>query len=137
MNYIDIAKEQLKVDEGFRTHPYRDTVGKLTIGVGRNLDDVGLRGDEVELMLGNDVADADAIAKQLFDNFGDLTEPRKAVLVNMAFNLGLKKLAAFAMLRSAISSGQWEQAADDMLESMWSKQVGQRAIRLAEQMRRG
>ena len=135
--FLDIAKAQLKIDEGIRAKPYRDTVGKLTIAVGRNLDDVGLHADEIELLLDNDVNAAVRVAQQLFDNFDSLSDNRKAVLVNMAFNLGMTRLAGFVHFRSAVEQGQWEQAAVEMLHSTWATEVGQRAIRLAEQMRRG
>lgn len=55
MSYRDILRPQLRIDEGVREFPYTDTVGKLSIGVGRNLDDVGLRPDEIALMLENDI----------------------------------------------------------------------------------
>ena len=135
--FLELAKAQLKVDEGVRAKPYRDTVGKLTIGVGRNLDDVGLHSDEIELLLDNDVKTSLRVAQQLFDNFDSLSDNRKAVLINMAFNLGMTRLAGFQHLRDAVEHGQWEQAATEMLSSTWATEVGQRAIRLAEQMRRG
>lgn len=137
MSHRDIVRAQLRIDEGVREKPYRDTVGKLTIGCGRNLDDVGVRPDEIALMLDNDIAEAEATAKVLFPGFDSLSENRRAVLVNMSFNLGSTRLAAFQRFRDAVAAGQWERAAAEMLDSRWAEQVGIRAQRLAKQMREG
>ena len=137
MNYIDICLQQIPVDEGNKAHPYRDTVGKLTIGVGRNLDDVGLRPDEIALMLRNDIAVAEISAKSLVPSFDGLTDARKAVLVNMAFSMGKSRLAGFVKFLDAVSVGNWANASAEMLQSQWSNQVGGRAIRLATMMREG
>lgn len=137
MSYRDIVKAQLKVDEGLKYKPYRDTVGKLTIGVGRNLEDVGVSLEEVELMLENDIHAADRTARALFVTFDKLSEARKAVLVNMAFNLGQTRLAQFKKLREAVHNEDWGEAAKQMLTSLWASQVGARAVRLAKQMEAG
>lgn len=137
MSYKDILRKQLIIDEGFRRNPYRDTVGKLTIGVGRNLDDVGLFGDEIELMLANDIARAEAVAQAVFPSFLVLSDNRKAALANMAFNLGYLKLSNFHHLIAAVAARQWDQAANEMLNSVWATQVRKRADRLAFLMRSG
>ena len=137
MSYLDICAGQLPVDEGSKSHPYRDTVGILTIGVGRNLESVGLRQDEISLMLRNDSAAADKDAQALVPSFQALSDQRKAVLVNMCFNLGRSRLSAFVRFLGAVSDGRFNDAADEMLASMWAVQVGQRAQRLAKMMREG
>lgn len=133
----DIVRAQLRIDEGVRTKPYRDSLGKLTIGVGRNLDDNGLRLDEIAIILENDINDAETDAKALFPSFGELSANRRAVLVNMAFNLGRKRLAGFSRMRSAVAAGKFDVAARQMLGSRWARQVGDRARRLAKQMKEG
>jgi len=135
MTYIEIVTAQLRVDEGVRAKPYRDTVGKLTIGVGRNLDDVGLRPDEIDYLLANDVRVAKDTAETLFANFHALSDERKAVLINMALNLGQTRLAKFARFRAAVTTGNFALAAIEMLDSAWAVQVGDRANRLAEKMK--
>ena len=135
MNYIDILHKQLPIDEGVRDKPYRDTVGKMTIGVGRNLDDVGLSKSEIYFLLDNDIAAAEESARAILDNFDELSDARKAVVVNMAFNLGRTRLAGFTNTMQAIRDGRWGDAADGMLASKWAQQVGARAIRLAQSMR--
>jgi lysozyme len=137
MNYIDICMAQLPIDEGKRNKPYKDTVGILTIGVGRNLEDVGLRDDEIALMLKNDIAQAELDARSLVPGFDKLTENRKAVLVNMSFNLGKGRLSGFVNTLANINAGNYAQAADGMLASKWAVQVGKRADRLAKLMREG
>ena len=135
--YRDQLRVQLAVDEGRRGKPYRDTVGKLTIGVGRNLDDVGLSPDEIGLLLENDINRAEAAAMRLVPGFALLSDARKCVIVNMAFNMGAGTLATFTSTLSAINRGQWRQAAAGMRDSLWAKQVGARAERLAKMMEQG
>lgn len=134
--FRDILRHQLRIDEGVRKYPYKDTVGKLSIGIGRNLDDVGVRPDEMALMLDNDIQDAEFIARALLSKFEELTEVRKAVVCNMAFNLG-HRLVGFKNTLRAINEGRYEDAARGMLASLWARQVGSRAARLARQMREG
>jgi len=137
MDYLQICQRDLPTDEGVKAHPYRDTVGILTIGVGRNLEDVGLRQDEIALMLKNDIAVADHEVRSLVLGFDGLTEPRKAVLVNMCFNMGKGRLSGFVKFLAAIAAQDWNEAASQMLQSKWATQVGGRAIRLAKMMREG
>ena len=137
MTYREIAREQLKVDEGVRSKVYRDSLGIETIGCGRNLRDKGLSQREIDFLLDNDLDDAEADCKALFPSFDTLSDARKAVLLNMAFNLGRDRLRKFAFFCGAVMAKDWKRAADEMLDSKWAKQVGKRADRLAEQMRTG
>ena len=127
-------KQQLMHDEGLRLHPYRDTVGKLTIGFGRNLDDVGITRREAEIMLDNDIEQV-RLELSRFDWFDQLDSSRRDVIMNMCFNLGLPTLLKFENMIAALSSHQYQRAADEMLDSKWARQVGDRAERLAEVMR--
>jgi GH24 family phage-related lysozyme (muramidase) len=88
MSYQDIAKLQIMADEGFSLKLYKCTAGKWSIGAGRNLEDRGITRAEGLFLLDGDLIIAEADAKGLFPNFHELTENRKAVLINMAFNLG-------------------------------------------------
>lgn len=134
MSYREILRNQLRVDEGVRRYPYQDTVGKWTVGVGRNLDDVGMRDDEIALMLENDITEAERAARSLVPNFDALSDARRAVVVNMAFNMGQNRLAGFVNTLKAIHEGRWEDAAAGMRASKWATQVGARAERLATLM---
>lgn len=134
---IEYLKQQLTRHEGLRLKPYKDTVGKLTIGVGRNLDDVGLFADEIDLMLTNDI---NRSIKDLTDHlswWNSLDEARRLVLANMAFNLGIARLMGFHKMLTALQSGDYQKAADEMKESEWYKQTGVRALELVNQMRNG
>ena len=137
MSYRDIAREQLKFDEGVKQKVYTCTAGKLSIGVGRNLEDVGLSPYEINILLENDLVRSEADAKSLFNNFEKLSDARKAVLLNMVFNLGRTRLEGFKKFRAAVEAGMFAQAAEEMLDSQWAKQVGKRAERLALKMLEG
>lgn len=136
MNYTTL-KAELKRDEGERLKPYRDTVGKLTIGVGRNLDDVGISEAEVDFLLMSDVGRAEGGLDANCPWWRQLDETRQRVLLNMAFNLGIGGLLKFHDTLAAVQAGNWNAAADGMLNSAWAKQVGFRATRLANMMRTG
>jgi lysozyme len=130
-------RDQLIHDEGLRLKPYLDTVGKLTIGVGRNLEDVGITKMEAMFLLENDI---DRCIRELVATFPwvvQLDPVRQSVMVAMCFNLGLNKLRQFKQTLPAIQQGRWEDASDGMLSSLWARQVGKRAVRLAEMMRTG
>ena len=137
MDFREIAKGDLAVDEGRRKKPYRCTADKLTIGIGRNLEDKGLRDDEIDYLFAHDLQDAETDARVLFPTFDSLSEIRKAVLVNMAFQLGRDRLGGFKGVRAAVASGDFTRAADEMLDSRWATQTTARAFRLAKMMREG
>lgn len=128
--------EQLVLHEGLKKFPYKDTVGKLTIGVGRNLDDKGITTEEAKYLLKNDIRQ---LEKQLieYDWFKNLSRVRKKIIVDMAFNLGLNGLFSFENMITEIKNNNYREAAEEMLDSKWSEQVGTRATRLAEMMRSG
>jgi lysozyme len=130
-------RSQLTRHEGLRLKPYLDSVGVLTIGVGRNLRDVGISEDEATYLLDNDLDRATIGVLNAFPWVLDLSDVRKAVLVNMCFNLGIGGLAGFVRTLESIEDGNYGLAAEQMLESKWARQVGARAIELSEQMRLG
>jgi lysozyme len=133
MNIID----QLKRDEGVRFKPYKDSVGKITIGVGRNLDDVGIDAGEADLLLHNDVMRAGLALSTALPWTDALDEVRRAVLLNMAFNMGIHGLLSFKNTLALIQAGDYAGAAENMVQSKWAEQVGPRAHRLALQMESG
>ena len=136
MNAIEIVTPLVKLHEGMRLFPYKCTAGKLTIGWGRNLDDRGISAEEAEYLLQHDLKLAERDAKQFIGGVWDtLSEIRKAVLIDMAFNLGLARLSAFKKFKHALVFGEYKQAAVEMLDSKWASQVGRRATLLAEMMR--
>jgi lysozyme len=134
---IENIYEQLRRDEGVRKFPYRDTVGKLTIGVGRNLNGKGLTDEEIEHLFRNDIGELILEAQSRLPWFTALDGVRQGVILNMAFNMGFAGLEKFPKFLMAVAQGQWETAADEMRDSEWAQQVGDRAVRLEEQMRTG
>jgi len=136
MNYARLEKKLIE-HEGIRLNLYRDTVGKLTIGVGRNLDDRGISREEAYYLLNNDIKIAIETCNRIFQNFQKLDDTRQEVLINMAFQLGQIKLAKFKKMIKAIHSWNFNQAANEMLDSAWAKQVPRRAYELSLLMRTG
>lgn len=136
MNKTKLA-EQLKKHEGLKLKPYTDTVGKLTLGVGRNLIDKGITEQEALFMLNNDVDYFYSKLCQRINWMKTLDDARQNVLVNMAFNLGIAGLMSFKKMLLACEHGNFKIAATEMLNSKWAKQVGNRAVELSEQMRTG
>ena len=135
MSWEDDLFDDLRRDEGSRTKPYKDTVGKLTIGVGRNLDDVGLRPDEIFTLLQNDVNGAKSDLDRVFPWWRDKPDAVKRGLLNMTFNVGIGRLCGFKKMLDALKDGRYDEAADEALNSRWAEQVGSRAVRVASLFR--
>ena len=135
MNYQSMI-EQVKRHEGLRLKPYHCTAGKLTIGYGRNLEDKGISIEEAEELLLNDLAECE---RKLINAglLNGLNDARKAVLINMCFQLGFSGLSRFKLTLGHIAQGNYEEAAEEMLNSRWAKQTPNRAKELSDQMRTG
>lgn len=152
-------EEVLKIHEGFERYPYECTQGKLTIGIGRNIEDKGFTSEEkrsiyknvsdekflsyisqygineiqAALLLGNDIKDC---KKQLLNilyqkNYLSLSEIRREVLINMIFNIGYYSFNSFSGMIRNIRRNNIPGVAQEMLDSQWAGQVGQRARDLA------
>lgn len=144
---IERLKKQLMAHEGLRLKPYRCTAGKLTIGVGRNIEDRGVSSSEAMYMLDNDIEIA---IKELTANepvFETLDDVRQRVLVDMHFNMGYARLKAFKNFWAALGRRDYKTAAFEMLNnkkadgtvtpSKWALDVKGRAITLATMMESG
>jgi lysozyme len=128
--------EQIELHEGRRAFPYVDTVGKVTIGCGRNLTDRGLREDEIDYLLMNDLAECrDDL--QTFPWWADLDDVRRNVLIDMRFNLGPAGFRKFRLMLAAVAGGDYISASEHMARSKWATQVKSRAQRLVRMMRTG
>lgn len=131
---------QLRRDEGVVPHAYQDHLGYWTIGVGRLVDKSKggrLSNDEIDYLLANDIARFTAEVEAALPWCSKLDDARKAVLINMAFNLGTQGLLNFKNTLGLIEAGKYADAGAAMLQSKWAKQVGARADRLARQMTTG
>jgi lysozyme len=137
-------ENQLILHEGMRLDMYEDTVGVRTIGVGRNLEHVGLRSEaEARFLLRSDIVAIRAELETALPWLGDLDEVRQRVLMDMAFNLGVSGLMKFTKTLSLVADGHYLAASEEMLRgsdggpSKWATQVGQRATTLSTMMADG
>lgn len=124
-------------DEGLRLKPYRDPTGNLTIGYGHNLDAQGITKAQADQLLDDDLNEVVTELAAAFPWLSAFGDARFAVLANMSYNMGLSGLLMFERMFAALRDGDCETAACEMLQSRWARQVGDRAVRLAEQMRTG
>jgi len=162
MNIKEIT-DQLIRHEGLRRKPYHCPAGRLTIGVGRNLEDKGITENEAVMLLENDVQECIADLKDIFqgdpdtidapdtiddsetidapdttadkeNRFDLLPESAQRVLVDMRFNLGYQGFRKFKKMIKAVKQQDFHTAAREMKDSRWYHQVGERAKRLTEMM---
>jgi len=134
------VKTQLIREEGRKNAAYQDTIGFWTIGVGRLIDGRkggGLSDAEVDYLLDNDIAKVKAQIAQKLPWFTALDEPRQAVLIQMAFQMGIDGLMGFTRTLGSIRDQRYAEAAENMRQSLWAKQTPKRAVRLAYQMEMG
>lgn len=133
-------RDLLKRDEGCVLHAYRDSLGYLTIGVGRLVDERkggGISQAEADMLLDNDIGSCRAAIEDCLPWAVKLDEVRFAVLVSMAFQMGIAGLLQFKQTLGHVELGEYDAAAQGMLSSRWAKQTPERAGRLAEMMKTG
>lgn len=129
----------IKRHEGFRRFPYKDTLGVLTIGYGFNLDSwmaYGISIEEANALLETKIEQAELEA-DLLPGWDDCNDARRAVLIDMVYNMGLKGIRGFRKMLSAVEARDYQTAAAEMLDSKWARQVQTRATELADMMRSG
>lgn len=134
------VKDMLKREEGCVLHAYKDSVGLWTIGYGRLIDKSkggGITEAEADYLLDNDIFKVTTQLSAAFPWFNGLNEPRKAVLIGMAFQMGMKGLVSFKTSLSNIRDEHYANAAESMRQSLWAKQTPARALRMATQMETG
>lgn len=136
MNNLTRLERQLWDDEGFRSKPYLCSAGKLTIGIGRNIEDNGISKEEALVMLRNDIMEV-RVSLMRYNWFNRLNDARQDAILNMAFNLGLPRFLTFKNMISALVEGDYDLAADEALDSKWATQVGGRADRIARLIKYG
>lgn len=133
---------RLKIEEGKRVRGgrhmlYKCPANKWTLGYGRNVEEHGISETDAHNWLVDDARDALLDAASLFPSWLMLDEVRRDVLADMSYNLGRSRLAKFKDLIAAVEASDWPGAKAAMIDSAWYGQVGQRAVRLAEEMRTG
>lgn len=138
---IEKLTAQLRRDEGVKATAYQDHLGYWTIGVGRLIDSrkpgAGLRPDEIDYLLRNDISDRVAALQKALPWVVKLDEARQGVLINMAFQMGTVGLLAFRQTLGLVRDGKYTEASEQMMKSKWAEQTPGRAKRLSEQMKTG
>tara|TARA_R110000737_G_C14511305_1_gene473672 strand:- start:618 stop:1016 length:399 start_codon:yes stop_codon:yes gene_type:complete len=130
--------DSLKAEEGFRAHGYHCSENFLTIGYGRNIDEnggLGITEEEAELLLLSDIDRTVNELERAFPFFVNLDRTRAAVLIELAFNMGLPTLKKFSKMLAALWAGKNNRAAEELLNSRYARQVPARAARYAERLR--
>ena len=136
---MDMSKliNTLRRHEGVKNTLYKCTSDKWTIGVGRNLKDVGLSEEEIDMLLQNDITRTEELLDEYMDWWSNLDYVRQDAMINFVFNVGIGTAMKFKKAMTALEEGDYEIAADEMMDSNWSKQVGDRAVEVTEMIRTG
>ena len=142
---IDTLRKELEIDEGVKHEIYLDHLGLPTFGIGHLItnsdeeygEDVGtpVSDDRVKECFESDVKQVIKDCQILYDDFNDLPEEAQLIIANMMFNMGRPRLSKFKGMKRGVDARDWNQAADEMVDSRWYKQVTNRANRLVERMR--
>lgn len=130
------AAAYIRSYEGFSKLPYKCPTGHLTIGYGHNLEN-GISEKVALFILQEDLSRAERAVKDAFPWWWKLDDARQFVLVDMAFNMGQAGLKGFKKMLAAIESGDFDKAAEEMLDSKYGRQVVHRARLNAEIMKTG
>lgn len=131
---VDKLKDQLILHEGLELKSYQCSAGFITLGVGRNVEELGITEDEARYLLDNDILRVTKELDSAMPWWRNMSEVRQRVVVDMVFNLGISRFLNFKNAINAMQEEDWDEAAAQMLDSRWADQVGQRATRLATAM---
>ena len=141
---IEALREQLKIDEGVKYEIYKDHLGYPTFGIGHLITEndpehgepngTEISEERVNEVFETDVAKFVSESKILFPDLDDLPDVAQQVIVNMAFNMGRPRLSKFKNFIAGVNDRDWTRAAEEMMDSRWATQVGDRAIRLRNQI---
>ena len=142
---IEKLREQLEIDEGCVYKIYNDHLGYPTFGIGHLVRESD---PENGLPTGSPISESRVVeafeqdvqtvlsdCAILYPDFDELPEEAQQVIANMMFNLGRPRLSAFKGMKAGVDSRDWNEAADQMVDSRWYRQVGARAERLVERIR--
>lgn len=142
---IDQLKKELITDEGRVTEVYMCSANKPTFGVGHMITksdpeyglEIGtaINPDRVDRVFEKDINNTLTDCRRLYANFDDIPTEAQLILANMMFNLGLPRLSKFKRLAVAVENQSWQDAADEMHDSNWRKQLPNRSERLITRMR--
>ena len=138
-------REELANDEGCKYEVYLDHLGYPTFGIGHLITDddpecgtsVGteVSSDRVQEAFDFDVESVLSDCERLYVQFEHLPEEVQLIIANMMFNMGYTRLSKFKGMKRGVDARDWNQAADEMIDSRWYNQVTRRADRLVVRMR--
>ena len=132
--------KMLKRHEGVKSHAYKCSAGKVTVGVGRNIDEnggIGLTDSEIDMLLANDIKRVEQELKDRFSWYRNLDSVRREAMIDIAFNLGITKLLGFKKALAAMESGDYYWASTEFNASRWAEQVGYRSDELCDMIETG
>jgi lysozyme len=124
---------EMTTDEGREAFPYTDTKGYLSIAIGRNLTGRGLLPDEIDLLFANDVAECCSIMDKQIPWWRTLPPTKQRVMINLCF-MGWGSLSQFKRFLAAMQGQDWQEAADELVDSLWYRQVGTRGPRVVARL---
>ena len=130
----DKIKAMLVRHEGLVCHLYQCKADKTSIGVGRNLTDVGISEDEAMYLLANDIK---RTTEDLDKNYGAwITFPAEArmVCIDLVFNLGITGFMKFKKTRQLMELGMWLEASEELLDSRYATQLPNRSAYNSRQL---
>ena len=143
---IDKLREEIEVDEGCKYEIYLDHLGLPTFGIGHLVLDIDpeygeevgtpVSEDRVSACFDRDVHTVLSECERLYEDFSSLPEDVQRIIANMMVNMGYPRLSKFKGMKAGVDARDWNQAADEMVDSVWYRQVTNRADRLVERMRR-
>ena len=142
---IEKLREQLEIDEGVKYEVYNDHLGYATFGIGHLVTEsdpeqgqslgTAVSSERVAEAFESDIQSVLRDCNVLYSDFHNLPEEAQQVIANMMFNLGRPRLSKFAGMKRGVDARDWNQAADEMVDSNWYRQVTNRADRLVERIR--
>ena len=142
---INRLRVEIENDEGCKYEVYLDHLGLPTCGIGHLIkeDDpehgleVGTKIDEerVNELFETDIKETIDECKLIYNDFDDLPEEAQYIIANMMFNMGRPRLSRFHKMKQAVDNRDWKEAANQMIDSRWYKQVPNRANRFVNRMK--
>lgn len=130
-------EELIRLNEKEKLFPYKDTVGKLTIGIGHNLTDKGISRAVSAMIFQEDLDEAKSTLFKAFPWVTKLDEVRYAALVDMTFNMGINSLKKFVTSMPFIRDGNYKQAAITLRKSLWYRQTESRGVKITKMIETG
>ena len=142
---IESLREEIEADEGCKYEVYLDHLGLPTFGIGHLVLDSDIEygepsgttvsEDRVSECFNSDIDTVLSECERLYEDFPDLPEDVQRIIANMMFNMGYPRLSKFKGMKAGVDARDWQQAADEMFDSVWYRQVTNRAERLVQRMR--